>query len=67
MIAVCIEPARELVDLPARPQIDRDGRHRIVDGKKQHSNIVEIPDNERRKRFSELALEALYESLRHAP
>ncbi len=47
------------VALPAKPQIDGEGRHRLVDGKKQYTAVVEITGKAERERFRQAALDAI--------
>jgi hypothetical protein len=47
------------IGLPSTPQIDSEGRHRLVDGKKQYTAVVEIIGKEERDRFQAAALQAV--------
>jgi hypothetical protein len=48
------------VSLPAKPQLDGEGRVRVdLGGKRQYQPVVEIPSSEVRARFREQALDAL--------
>jgi hypothetical protein len=53
------------VALPARAQIDPDGKHRTdpATGKRAYTPILAIPDRERRERFQRLALAAIDQML----
>jgi hypothetical protein len=56
---------RRWVGLPGKPQIDSEGRHRVGDnGKKLYTPVVEIPDRERRDKFTAEALAAVDRMLR---
>lgn len=51
---------KEWVGLPGKPQLDRDGRHRVGDnGKKAYTPVVELKDKASRDRFQEAALRAV--------
>lgn len=52
---------KQWIGLPGKPQLDRDGRHRVDDtGKRLYSNIVEIRGKEAASSFQRQALVALH-------
>ena len=56
---------RRWVAMPGKPLLDSDGRHRTYDrGKKAYVATLEIPDRDRRDKFTEQALAALDKLLR---
>lgn len=44
------------VALPARPSLDRDGRQRVIDGKKQYEPVLSWPSREIADAFSAAVL-----------
>ena len=61
---VLISGYREWVNLPAKPQLDRDGKPRLdpVTGKALYASIIEWPDRDTRDRVSEAVISAVREA-----
>ena len=55
---------KEWVNLPAKPQLDRDGKPRLdpVTGKALYASIIEWPDRDTRDRVSEAVISAVREA-----
>jgi hypothetical protein len=64
---VNVSSGRRWIGLPAKPQIDREGRVITDDrGKRQYVNVLQFADRETSDRFSERVVEALLERFPHA-
>jgi hypothetical protein len=51
---------RRWIGLPSKPQLDKDGRHRVDErGKRLYSPCIEIPDRKTEERFQAAALVAV--------
>jgi hypothetical protein len=60
---VFVSGDREWVNLPAKPQIDREGNQRTdINGKAQYVSILEWRDRDLRDRFSEAVISGIRES-----
>ena len=61
-----VSGTREWVNLPAKPQLDRNGQPRTdINGKPLYTSIVEWGDRDLRDRFSEAVIGAIREAGHH--
>jgi hypothetical protein len=58
-VSVHVSNGKSWAALPAAPQIDSEGRHHIVDGKKQYRALLEWKDRARSDAFSKAVLAVL--------